>query len=438
MIIEQHYDDEVLIDLLEEAEEDTHVPVCDTCTGTLQSYRDLSAALHDNSVWDERDLSEMPKPETTNFLRAFADRTRAEDAAASAIVPKLIANPALIDQHVEWRTAGVVRGLLAVVEEKNFTEPKVAEETAALAVRVADSLEAGQYPFDTVTKLRATAWGEHAYALYYIGSYNESLQALDQTDELLSKCKVSDFDSAQTALHRAQVYGELERLDDAIALSDAAADIFRRFGNVGRVAAADATKATLLMSARRYAEALAIHQRLAENPGIDEWSRALAVYHTAMCYRELSQFSRAKTLFAQSVTEFERLGRAALRAKALWSLGSVFALEQHYSQALELFTQVRHEFQELGMSEDLALASVDAAEALVMLDRPVEVIGLCQAAMEYFTKAGLAYTQGALTALAYLKEAAAARKLTPARFGELRAFFELLPKRPELLFAHPV
>ena len=64
MIIEQHYDDEVLIDLLEEAEEDTHVPVCDTCTGTLQSYRDLSSALHDNSVWDERELSETAKPES--------------------------------------------------------------------------------------------------------------------------------------------------------------------------------------------------------------------------------------------------------------------------------------------------------------------------------------------------------------------------------------
>src|SRR5438270_14076265 len=98
MIIEQHYDDEVLIDLLEEAEEDTHVPVCDTCTGTLQSYRDLSSALHDNSVWDERELSEMPKPETTNVLRAFADRTRAEDAVASAIVRKHIANPPLTDQ----------------------------------------------------------------------------------------------------------------------------------------------------------------------------------------------------------------------------------------------------------------------------------------------------------------------------------------------------
>ena len=68
MIIEQHYEDEVLIDLLEDGEKDAHVPVCDTCTGTMESYRDLAAALHDDSVWDQRELSEVPAPHTANFV----------------------------------------------------------------------------------------------------------------------------------------------------------------------------------------------------------------------------------------------------------------------------------------------------------------------------------------------------------------------------------
>src|SRR5438874_3362665 len=169
MIIEQHYDDEVLIGLLDEAGEDAHVPVCDTCSGTMESYRDLSAALHDDSVWDARELPETAAPQTTNFLRAFAERTRAEDIAAAPIVTKLVANPSAIDQHPEWRTAGVVRGLLKVVDEKNFSDPQLAVDLAALAARVADSLEVLPYAFDTVTKLRATAWRERAYALFYVG-----------------------------------------------------------------------------------------------------------------------------------------------------------------------------------------------------------------------------------------------------------------------------
>jgi tetratricopeptide (TPR) repeat protein len=437
MIIEQHYDEEVLIGLLEEAEHDTHVPSCDTCAGTLESLRDLTGALRDDSVWDERVLSESPSPQTSKMLRAFAQRTKVEDAEAATIVPKLIATPSMIQAHPEWRTAGVVRRLLTVVDERNFSDPKLAADLAALAVEVAESLDATQYPHDTVMKLRARAWGERGYALYYIGSYKESLHALDRTDELLSKCSVSDFESADTALHRAQVYGELERLDDAIALANAAEDVFRRFGNARRVLAAKATKATLLMLARRYDEALLVHERISANPTADASSRALAVYHAAMCYREQSQFTQAKGLFAEAMAEFERHGNTAARAKATWSLGTVFALEQHYVEALTLLNQARLEFTELGMAEDVALSSVDAAEALLMLDRPAEVPDLCQSAMEYFANAGLAYTQGALTALAYLKEAAAARTLTPASLRHVRAFFEILPKQPQLLFASP-
>ena len=437
MIIEQHYDDEVLIDLLEEAEEDTHVPVCDTCTGTLQSYRDLSSALHDNSVWDERELSERPAPQTTNFLRAFADRTRAEDAAAAAIVPKLIANPALIGQHPEWRTAGVVRGLLAVVDEKNFTEPKVAAEIAALAVQVADSLEAGQYPFDTVTKLRGKAWRTHAHMLYYVGSYNESIKALDRADDLLQACSVSEYDLARAQVVRAQLYNELERLDEAVTLADSASTTFRKFEDIDREALAEATKAASLVGARRYGEALPVFMRLGADRRIANKPRAFYIHNAAICSRELSRFEESKSLFVQAVAEFERLGLVSARARARWHLAQVMLDEHHYEQSRALLIELRNDFEELGMPQDVALTCVDEAEASLMLGQLAEVVRLCQRAMEYFSKASIAYTQGALTALAYLKEAAEGRTLTKQTLGDLRSYFELLPQQPHLLFAYP-
>jgi len=438
MIIEQHYDDEVLIDLLHEADEDSHLPACETCSGTLESYRDLSAALHDDSVWDARELPETPSPKTANFLRAFAERTRAEDIAAVPIVAKLVADPSAIDQHPEWRTAGVVRGLLKVVDEKNFTEPKVAADLAALAVKVADSLLPAAYPSDTVMKVRANAWHEFGYALYRIGSFTESLRALDSADRFARSSQVSEYQLAEIGLHRAQVYTDLERIDDGIRLADAAAQTFSRFANLRRHAAAQATKAGLLMMARRYEEALRVHEKIAADPGLDQLSRDIAAYHAAICHRELGRLFEAKALLAQSITAFERGGLAARRAKARWSLGSVFVLEQRFEDALRVFTDARQEFEDLGMPQDVALTSVDAAEALLLLHRPEEVADLCQGAMEYFIKAGITYTQGALTALAYLKEAATARTLTPVGIGHVRKYFEILPKQPHLLFAFPL
>jgi len=55
--------------------------------------------------------------------------------------------------------------------------------------------------------------------------------------------------------------------------------------------------------------------------------------------------------------------------------------------------------------------------------------------MEYFRRAGLTYSQPAMTALAYLREAAEQGTLNPAKVDKVRAFFKVLPKQPDLLFA---
>src|SRR5207244_3008642 len=78
---------------------------------------------------------------TTNMLHAFAERTKAEDAAAGLIVAKLLAvtpeeRTALLAKNPQWRTAGVVRRLLKVVDEKIFLEPKFALDLTVTAVAV--------------------------------------------------------------------------------------------------------------------------------------------------------------------------------------------------------------------------------------------------------------------------------------------------------------
>jgi len=437
MIIEQHYDDEVLIELLEEADEDKHVPVCDTCTGTLESFRDLAGALHDDSVWDERELSETPKPETKNLLRAFAATTRAEDAAAGLIVAKLLADPSVIEKNPQWRTAGVVRRLLKVVDDKNFSEPKVAADLAKLAVEVAESLDATRYPFDTATKLRATAWRERAFALCYIGSFPESVIALDAADSRLSQCAVSEYDSARVQLVRALVYRELERLPEAAALTRAAKSVFLAHGDRRRAAIAEATQSALLMQMRRFGEALPIELGIASDLSLDEEARACAMGSAAYCYGEMSLFEDGKRLYAQAISSFERLGLMSRRAVARWGLARILADEGRHEPALSLLNELRAEFEELGMAEDVALASLDSADALLALNRRAEVADLCRAAIEYFGKAGLAYSEPAMTALAYLREAAEQGTLTPATVGRVRSYFEVLPKQPNLLFAFP-
>ena len=435
MIIEQHYDDEVLIGLLDEAEEDTHVPVCDTCTGTLESYRDLSAALHDDSVWDERELPESASPQTTNFLRTFAERTRAEDIAAGPIVAKLVTDPTSLEQHPEWRTAGVVRGILTHLMNTTFSDPQSALALSKVAVAISNSLESTS---TTTTRLRASAWHEFGYSLYSADQYLESLGAYEKAEELYRESGVFEFDAADVALHRAQVYGDLERIDEALAIVRRVREVYRRYGSLKREAAADATEATLLFRVRRFSEALPVFQRIAADTRADETSRALAYHNAADCLGQLCRFDDAKKACVRAIAEFERLRLASMRTRSRWVLGRILLAEKSYESALATFKVAQDDFADLHLHHEVALISVDTAEALWMLGRSDELAQHCQAAMNYFAEAGLAYTRGALTALAYLKEAAETHTLSKTSVGQVRNFFEVLPKQPHLLFAFPL
>ena len=108
-----------------------------------------------------------------------------------------------------------------------------------------------------------------------------------------------------------------------------------------------------------------------------------------------------------------------------------------YRAAIEIFGSVQREFEELGMADSVALVAVDAAHALVLDGRPNEVAPFCEAAINYFTSARLSYTRAAVTALAYLREAAESQKLTIANVHNLRTYLGALRDQPTLPF-HPI
>jgi len=84
----------------------------------------------------------------------------------------------------------------------------------------------------------------------------------------------------------------------------------------------------------------------------------------------------------------------------------------------------------------MADIAVDMAEALLVLGRMSEVAELCRSAMQFFTSENLEASPGALTALAYLHEAAQTGHLTFRDVSRVRVFFDNLQTQPTLLFAH--
>src|SRR5205823_1433677 len=138
MMTEPHYDEEVLIALLEEGDEtlgrDPHIAACAACSKTLASVREIADCLKSPDVWNATEISAEPNANVLAFLDRAQTDMRTEDAAAEKFVHTLLAQPReawtpTLHAHPEWRTAGMVRNLIAATDAIKRTPPDVLEIT---------------------------------------------------------------------------------------------------------------------------------------------------------------------------------------------------------------------------------------------------------------------------------------------------------------------
>ncbi|MGH9424010.1 MAG: hypothetical protein ACRD3J_28805, partial [Thermoanaerobaculia bacterium] len=334
--------------------------------------------------------------------------------------------------HPEWRTAGTVRKLIAATDRYNYSSPLDAVELTRIAKEMAESLPSNAIRHSLV----ADACREHAYALTYTSSYREALSVLDIADQAARHA--TDFDRARLALMRALVYRLIDRPMEAAALARSAASVFQRFGNAERFVSARMTEAIVLYDISRYREALSVLESLVDyEPRIEPATLSMVIHNRALCHRELGDLDSAESDFVRAVDLCERIGADAMRNKAHWHLARVLMRRAAHEKALKLFERLRNTFAEFGMANEMAYIAVDMAEALLILNRSSEVAVLCKSAMDFFASQNIGASPAALTALAYLHEAAASGHLTSNHLLEVRGFFDRPKAQPTLLFARP-
>jgi hypothetical protein len=82
-----------------------------------------------------------------------------------------------------------------------------------------------------------------------------------------------------------------------------------------------------------------------------------------------------------------------------------------------------------------ASAKLDLAEALLMTGKTDEVKTLCESLVAHFRAANM--LSGALTAAAFLREAAVKQQITPRHFQRVRRYLADLEWNPDLAFVDP-
>jgi tetratricopeptide (TPR) repeat protein len=446
MMVERHYDDESLIALLEadRIRADAHLPACTVCNEKLESFRMISDALHDRDVWDTRELTLAPVPSTITNLRSFADRMSAEDTAATRILPELLAGPReswmpRLREHPEWRTAGVVRALVAAVPNAMMTMPPDALEMTALSTEIADHLDPAVSGAATVDRVRAAAWLNRGYALQYTGSFPETLAACDTATRHLDLCVVDEYDRARVGIVRALALRDMEDVPSAMAVVRASAAAFDEFEDVTRLTSARIAEVHLFFSLGEYERALQVLQQLESQVGQteDATMHARVLANLGYCNWKMGRIEAALGNYEAAASMLEALGIRTESVRVRWNVAAVLASAGRTDEAMARFQGLQRTFEDLGMTCEAAVNSLEIAELLLARHEYAAVEAICRTAMASFRRAGIPYTTRALTALAYIQEAAEQRKATPTLAKHVREYIRRLPQEAELLFAPP-
>jgi tetratricopeptide (TPR) repeat protein len=290
-----------------------------------------------------------------------------------------------------------------------------------------------------VSRAKGIAWRQYAYAAFYVGEYPSASDAITKSHQAFESCAVSDYDLARLSIVRGLILAAQEHHEEARDEVRRAASVFEAFGDRKRAASARSAEAFSLIAEHRYHDALAILKTVERDytAEIDNQARATLAMNLAICYSELGPVTEAFDHYSVAAAIYDEIGSATEAARVRHNIACLLATQGKLVDAKARFRILRTEYRKLGMGHMAVSADLDLAEILLAENAHEEAEALCAAAVEQFQKIGLSATTQGMTALSFLREAAAQRRATPQAARQVRQYIERLPKEPQLLFAPP-
>jgi tetratricopeptide (TPR) repeat protein len=415
---------------------ESHIANCAECGATFDFYSVAEDDLGDLAVWQPIIGS------TAAAMSAYAHQCAAEDAEADELLKEYFEKPRKaavtnVRNQRKFHTGGVVRRLNAKAHAVVASEPLEALIFADLAQTVADLLPDDTYPNNAVYELRGTASKERANALRRLAEFDEALESLRRAEEAYGHLRSSGHGLAAVELIRAGVYYERGELKEATKHVELAEHGFEHQGLERQRMKAVLLRGEIAYEALDYAGAAKIFQEIiefGEKISDARWT-ARGSYCRAACELERGNVAEAVMLYQTALMIFREIGPVEDRISTEWGLARVALHDGKATDAVRSLRDVITALEQIGTVGNAALAGVDLSEALLVLERWDEIVKVAARAFRVLKKAG--NVTGALTALAYLKEAAAKRQLTPEALNVVREYLRRVEHEPDLLFVAP-
>lgn len=415
---------------------ESHIANCAECGATFDFHSVAEEDLGDLAVWQSIIGS------TAAAMSAYANQCAAEDREADELLKDIFEKPRKaavtnVRNQRKFHTGGVVRRLNAKANAVVANNALEALIFADLAQIVADLLPDDTYPNNAVYELRGTSAKERANALLRLAEFDEALESLEHAERAYEHLRSPGYGLAAVELVRAAVHYERGELDAAAKHVQLADHAYAHLGLERQRMKAVHLHGAIKYEALQLAEASAIYQyviEFGEKAGDPDWI-AKGSYARGNCELDLGNLGEASMLFFKALAIFREVGPVEDQIGTEWGLARVVLNGGKASDAARRLRDVTAAFEGISRVMNAALAGIDLSEALLVLERWDEIVKVASHAFRVLKKAG--NVTGALTALAYLKEAAAKRQLTPETLKVVREYLRRVEREPDLLFVPP-
>ena len=417
---------------------EAHLQSCTACTQLLEDMRAVEEGVRDRDSWigfvDDPRLDE---------LRWLAANVPAEDAEAVRLLAGYAGASAArfawedLANDPQFHTGGVVRALCDSANKMCERDPRYSLALAKTATRIAELLPAKRYPAKSLHEWRGEAYKEYANALYRRGQFGKTLEMLDKADAELDQLDHVGICKVAVLYVRACVLYEQDDLAHAGALAEESAAAARHLGDIDRFMRARLLQGEVVYDRNDFAGAASIFEdilRYGERINSSVWI-ARASMGLGICQVELPHLREARRRLEDAHRRYGQLGLDVEVTRARWALGRLAFVEGARVDGIERVRSAVAELTKFEMLTDSAIATVDLAEMLYVTNRAGEIPRVLDGVVETFTNAGK--LTGALSALGYLKEAAAAGNLTKQLAADVRRFLSRVEHQPQLAFLPP-
>lgn len=414
-----------------------HIAECAACRSTHDFFAVADEDLSDADVW-ERSVGSA----TRESLMAYAARIAEEDAEAEELLRPLFDAPARVawrklQQQKRFLTGGIVRQLNARALALRENEPLDALTFAEAAITIAEALPDDTYPAKAIWELRGKAWEHRAVAQTVLGEFNAAFDSLGRAERAHKHLASPAFGLAAVALIRASVYYCQQRFAEADEIAEKAEHAYGHLGDDERRMRALFLRGGIRFEARDLSGALTLFQSVLRHAQSTNSSRWIARASSALgwCETDRGNLGEASMHLNAALALFREIGPTNERISTEWGVARVLLKAGKHHEAIRRLRDSAAEFEVRGMITDAALVSLDIADGLLAIGRPNDIATLAARVFRIFTDAGM--LTGALSALAYIKEAAASRTLTSDDLDFVRIYLQRSRRQPQMLFVPP-